>query len=123
MARKLIDEIDRLFAELIHDPWRRGAQRVLAGPAASSAAPFEIEVPVQGIMSGDVSVALEGDHLTVAVLRHAATRSAQGADVQVAASRQQAFQRSIRVPSGARLSGVDVSYDRDGMHVRVRLEK
>jgi HSP20 family molecular chaperone IbpA len=123
MARRFNDEIDRLFAELIHDPWRRGRPRAASGPAAPSGASFDIEVPVEGVAGGDLSVTIEEDQLTVTVLHHAAARSTPDTGVEVTAGRQQAFRRSFALPKGARVSGVDVAYDQDVMRVRVRLEK
>lgn len=123
MTRRLNDEIDRLFAELIHDPWRRGAARAVAGQAARSGASFDIEVPVHDIAGGDLSVTIDEDQLTVAVLHHATARSTPDTGVEVTAGRQQVFRRSFTLPRGARLAGVDVSYDQHGMRVRVRLDK
>lgn len=123
MAGRLTDEIERLFAELIHDPWQRGAGRAAADRPVRSGASFDIEVPLEAVAGGDLSVTIDGDQLTVLVLQHAAARSTLEANVEVTAGRQQTFRRSFTLPTGARLSGVEVSYNRDRMHVRVRLEK
>ena len=120
-----LDEIDRLFDQLVHDPWRRPARRIgvrppAPGGRAASVKDWEITLPLPPGEPGDFLIALEGEHLRVSVSRRlTAAGTHGGADVQV--HQEQRTQHSYRIPEGAAVQGIEASFEADALRVHVKL--
>lgn len=120
MAAKFIDEINRLFEEMVRTPW----QPITATPKPQpkQLADWEVEIPLRGVDRGDISVSTEGRQLTVAVRRRATRhRSAPGTDVTTTA--QEEFRQSFLLPAGADLRSVQIGLEDDVLRIRVGLKK
>lgn len=112
MPTYLIDEVNRLFDELVHDPWRHTGVSVPARPAAAPQTEWAVEIPLEGVDRGDVSVATEDRRLTVTVRRRGrAGRS------------EEHFQQSFVLPEGTIMSAVDASFEDERLRIRVRLRR
>jgi HSP20 family molecular chaperone IbpA len=106
---KLIDEINRLFDELVREPWARprSTPRV---PAEQTQ--LDIEMPISGGQLGDVSVAVEGRQLRVRASRREVARGGAGGGE---------IERVFTLPEHHEVSGVEARFEGDTLHVHVRL--
>jgi HSP20 family molecular chaperone IbpA len=106
---KLIDEIDRLFEQLVRDPWARAPQR--SPRAHAGEAQLEIALPVAPGQRDDVSVAIEGRRLVVRV-HHANVHGGTAATLD---------ERVIALPEDAEVAGLEAQFEGAALHVCVRL--
>jgi HSP20 family molecular chaperone IbpA len=116
---KFVDEINRLFDELVRDPWG-AARRELPAPGRGGETEFEVTVPVEEHVTEDVSVSLEGRELVVSVRRDRAQRAVIG-ETEVAAGVGEHFRRAIVVPAGASLRAVETRLESGALRIRIRL--
>jgi hypothetical protein len=110
MDSRLIQEIDRLFDELVHSPWRTPAAR---GPAAAGS--VIVELPLVDGELGGIAIVTEGPRMTVIVstLTHHDGEGGQG--TRVVEHRQ-----TFDLPPGAVPGGFEAR--RDGKTLRVRVD-
>jgi HSP20 family molecular chaperone IbpA len=108
----LIDEINRLFDELVRSPWSR-PRPARTGPLARETR-VDLEVPFVGGPHGDVSIALEGRRLTVR-----ARSSRASATGESAAAGE--FERSFVLPEGATVEAIEARVEDNVLRVRVHL--
>ncbi|HSQ00888.1 MAG TPA: Hsp20/alpha crystallin family protein [Candidatus Dormibacteraeota bacterium] len=106
---KLIDEINRLFEQLVRDPWARAPQR--SPRTHVGEAQLEIALPVAPGQRDDISVAIEGRRLVVRV-HHASGHGAAPATSD---------ERVITLPEDAEVAGLEAQFEGAALHVRVRL--
>ena len=106
---KLIDEINRLFEQLVRDPWARPPQR--SARAHAGEAQLEIALPVAPGQRDDVSVAIEGRRLVVRA-QHRPGRGGPPATLE---------ERVITLPEDAEVSGLEAQFEGATLHVRVHL--
>ncbi|MBX3026129.1 Hsp20/alpha crystallin family protein [bacterium] len=104
---KFIDEIDRLFEQLVRDPWARPHHppRPRAGETE-----LALAVPVRAGERQDVSVAIEEHRLVV--------RARHGVGGQASSS---AAERIVALPEDADVVGLEAQFEDGTLHVRVRL--
>lgn len=116
-----MQEINRLFDELVHHPWSRArlqapmpaVRRPTRAPAA-----IVIEIPLKAAELANVRIEAEGRRLTVVL----ATRSrrdegsSSGTSPVVEEHRQ-----TFEIPEGARPGGFEAHFDGDTLRVRVSL--
>jgi HSP20 family molecular chaperone IbpA len=112
----LIDEINRLFDELVRDPWSRPRRTRLNEPATNETY-LDLEMPFAGGQLGDVSVALQGRQLVVRAGR-VPVGSTAGYD---ASGAPPAFERSFVLPAGAAVTAIEARLRDDVLRVRVGL--
>jgi hypothetical protein len=113
-----IDEINRLFDELIVEPWR--PQRQALPSARSAETEFEVAVPAEETTAQAVSVSLEGSQLTISVHRDQARRAVVSG-AEVSSGREEHYQRIFPVQPGAVLRAVQTHFDKGQLHIRIRL--
>lgn len=121
MATKFIDEINRLFEELVHSPWQP-----LGLPPGESASTlpghWQVDFPIRQADRGDVRITTEGRQLTVGVRRCRARRST-GASADVTTVAEDEFQQSFLVPEGQEISSLHVRFENERLRIRVELKK
>lgn len=115
-ALRLLDEIDRLFDEMVRIPWTRPLSRPVPRPPDKTF--LEIEMPLSGEQRGDVGVAIEGSRLIVTVRRRTASRSETGARDQ-----QEQIQRAFALPEDSDVSVIETYFEHDVLKVRVGLRE
>ncbi|MBI3783893.1 MAG: Hsp20/alpha crystallin family protein [Deltaproteobacteria bacterium] len=110
----VIDEIDRLFDELVHRPW--GSSTALA--------PFDLkkvddgwllEIHTEGMQAKDISVEVQGRQLIIRgqrEQRHASRRWQQRTSA--------AFFRSITLPVAVRPDEIDVHFENSTLKINIR---
>lgn len=121
MAAKFIDEINRLFEELVHSPWQPLGMPV-GQPLSSGSGDWQVEVPIKRADRGDITVTTEGRQLTVAVRRRRAQRRAM-ADAEVTAIEAENFRQSFLLPEDSDFDSLEVRFTEDRLSIRVGLKK
>jgi HSP20 family molecular chaperone IbpA len=122
MASNLIDEVNRLFDELVHDPWRRPLVPSPRQPARAPVSDWAVEIPLQGVVRGDVSVTTEGGRLTVTVLRRTGRRGKErGGSASMRA--EEHFRQSFVLPEGTVMRTVEASFEDGLLRIRVGLRR
>jgi HSP20 family molecular chaperone IbpA len=122
MAPNLIDEVNRLFDELVHDPWRRS---LVPSPRQVPRAPvsdWAVEIPLRGVERGDVSVTTEGGRLTVTVLRRTG-RQGKGRGGRPPVRAEEHFRQSFALPEGTVMRTVEASFEDGLLRIRVGLQR
>jgi HSP20 family molecular chaperone IbpA len=114
----LLDEINRLFEEMIHAPWsrQRGAPQQ---PSMRADKTFlEVEMPISEDQRGDVSVGIEGSVLIVTLRRR--TEASGRAAVR---DKQEVVQRSFSLPTDSDVAVIETHFHHDVLKVRVGLRQ
>lgn len=116
---RLIDEINRLFDEMVRDPWARPlpAPGKIKRPDATH---LDVEMPLGGHQRGDVFVAVEGQQLTVTLRRRKAEATGSGATA-VTAKAQEELQRTFTLPEDADVAGIEAHFEDEVLRIRIRL--
>ena len=103
-----IDEINRLFDELIVEPWRPQRSVLPATAPRADETEIEVTVPAAEASAQTVSVSLDSGHLVVSVRRDQAQR-------------EEHFQRTFPLPPATALRAVQTHVDQGALHIRIRL--
>jgi HSP20 family molecular chaperone IbpA len=106
---KLIEEINRLFEQLVRDPWAGVPQpglRLAPGERA-----YEVALPIPLGRQGDVSVAIEGGRLVVR-----AQRAGGGGETPATIA-----EHVFTLPEDAEVTGLEAQFEDDTLRVRLRL--
>jgi HSP20 family molecular chaperone IbpA len=112
----LIDEINRLFDELVRGPWSQPRPARVEEPAAIGTF-VDVELPFAGGQLGDVSVSLQGRQLIVRARR----RSSVADDADTLPGPGPELERSFVLPEGAAVSAIEARISDDVLRVRVCL--
>ena len=118
---KTIDEINRLFDELIRDPWsqRFRPPRPRRMPPGTG---WEVEIPVHGARRDDIVFSVEGREVTVAVRRRTA-HTAVGRSADLARGQEEILRRSFALPEGSDLGAIEARFERDILRIRITLHE
>jgi HSP20 family molecular chaperone IbpA len=106
---KLIDEINRLFEQLVRDPWAGVPQR--PGRARPGERLYEVTLPIALGQRGDVAVAIENGRLVVRAQRPG-ERGVAPATVA---------EHVFTLPEDADVTGLEARFEDGTLRVRVHL--
>jgi len=109
----LIDDINRLFDELVHHPWSRA--RAVVPPGSETV--LDLEIPIPGGQLADISVSLQGRRLVVRARRP----STVSGGVDEAAGPTEELERTLVLPDTAEVTGIEARVAGEVLHVRVCL--
>ncbi|MFN8640687.1 MAG: Hsp20/alpha crystallin family protein [Candidatus Binatia bacterium] len=107
---KLIDEINRLFEQLVRDPWSGPPSS--AGRVRSGERLFEVALPIAIGQRGDVGVAIEGRRLVVRAQRPVAPGTPPSTFAE----------HVFSLPEDADVTGIEAQFEDGTLRVRVRLQ-
>jgi HSP20 family molecular chaperone IbpA len=118
---RFIDEVNRLFDELVRDPWERRLHPPVTRETARGTKEVDFSVPVAAGARGNVSVALEGRDLVVTVhQRRSSRRTAAGETLT--SHRRQDVQHRFKLPPGTEVISVTMWFEEATLRVRATLE-
>jgi HSP20 family molecular chaperone IbpA len=115
-----IDEINRLFDELVHDPWRRPQRRPSRLPASPLGSTWEFTVPIRGARLDDIAYNIDDRQLTVTINQHA-REHATGSGATVTRATEERFHQSWTLPEHTELAGLEARFEGDVLRIRVTL--
>lgn len=115
----LMDEIDRLFDELVRQPWNMPPSR-----AAAALRPVEdgwiVEVPIDGLQAEDVEVELHGRQLTIRGARRTEHRRWHAGRLAARERSTVALLRTLTLPADVRPEDVEAQVRGTTLYVHVR---
>ena len=121
-AYNFIDEINRLFDELVVEPWKP-QRRELAGPRpAGDESELVVSVPADEAVAQAVSVGVEAGQIVVTVRRNHERRQVVGG-AEVASGAAEHFRRAFPIPPGTVLQGVETRFEDGTLNIRIRLSR
>lgn len=115
---RFVDEIDRLFEELVHEAWRGShpARRQQPPPPSD----VEFQLPVAGAGRSDITFTTEGGQLTVTVRQRATgDREPSGSPED----RETQSEQTYTFPAGTEPAAVEARFEGDSVRVRVSLRR
>ena len=113
-----IDEINRLFDELVVEPWKPQRRQLAGHRPGPEETEFEVSVPVDEASAQEVSVVAEGGQLVVTVRRNHARREVVG-EAEVSSGVEEHFRRSFALPAGTVLRSVQTRFEKQSLRVRI----
>lgn len=116
---RFIEEIDRLFEEMVRDPWtrQRPSPARITRPDETH---LEVSIPLLGGEPGDVAFVLEGRRLTVTLQRRRARRAA-GRAGEVTADRSERVERTFTLPEDADIGSLEARFEGSTLRIRIEL--
>jgi HSP20 family molecular chaperone IbpA len=115
---KFLEEIDRLFDEMVRDPWTR-KRPTPARIRQPDETHLEVSIPLLGNEPSDLAFALEGQRLTVTLQRRQSRRAA-GTAGEVTADQSERIERTFTLPEDADIGSLEARFE--GTTLRIRIE-
>jgi len=116
---KFVEEIDRLFEEMVRNPWAR-TRPAPAHVRRPDETHLEVHIPLLGEEPSDVAFALEGRRLTV-TLRRRRSRLATRTEGEMAADRSEEVQHTFTLPEDTDVGSLEARFEGSVLRVRIEL--
>lgn len=118
---RFVDDINRMFDELLSAPWKQRQPTVRHPGPAGPGAVWELEIPVAGVEPEQFGIIVQGDQVTVTVGGRS-SHSGQGHGGSVTTDRFEERRQSFRLPAGARVGAVEARIEGHSLWLRIRLK-
>ncbi len=118
----LLDEIDRLFDELVSRPWGKPRHLVPARIRTVEDG-WIIEVPAEGLQVQDVKVTVRGRHLTISGQRHRKEEQRVGTIGWRQSEQDIAWQQSVTLPADADTNAMEAKIEDSTLTLHIRRRK
>jgi HSP20 family protein len=118
----VIDEIDRLFDELVSRPWGSVAHQVVPVEMREVEDGWMVRLPVEGLTPADLQVHVQGNQLTISGRRRQA-QERRGKTGWTHTQREVTFQRAIPLPVGADPENIDAKIENATLSIHVHRRK
>jgi HSP20 family molecular chaperone IbpA len=115
----VVDEIDRLFEEMIRRPWGSGERQVVPVEMREVEDGWMVRLPVEGLTPDDLQVHVQGNQLTISGRRRQA-QERHGKTGWTHAQREITFRRAIRLPAGADPEDIDAEIENATLSIHIR---
>jgi HSP20 family protein len=116
----VLDEIDRLFDELVRRPWGSAARRVMPAQFHEVKDGWVVDVPVEGLRAADLKIEVHGRQLTVSGQRRNEQRQQQrGRWTQT----QVAWYRTVPLPAEANPDDVQATVEGSMLSIHIGRRK
>jgi HSP20 family protein len=106
----VIDEIDRLFDELVRRPWGSVARQVVATEVHEVEDGWVVKLPVEGLTADDLQMHVEGHRLTISGHRRQA-RERRGKAGWTQTEHEIAVHRTLALPAEADPENIDAGIE------------
>lgn len=117
----VIDEVQRLFDELVHKPWGSSAVLVPASVRESEDG-WTIELPSQGLNAEDMRIQVRGATLLVSGQKQIHKKAIHAQRLRQSAARV-AFERAISLPEGAAGAVVEAKVEGDTLTIHLHRQE
>jgi HSP20 family protein len=115
----VIDEIDRLFEELVRRPWGSVARQVVPVEMREVEDGWMVKLPVEGLTPTDLQVHVQGNQLTISGHRRRAEER-RGKTGWTQTQREVTFQRAVALPAGADPENIDARIENSTLCIHIR---
>ncbi len=119
----VVDEINRLFDELIRRPWGVGARQLSPASIREVDDGWVVEIPVEGMRAEDLKVEIHGRRLTVLGHRRSDEERRHGASGWSRSQREHTLRQTVTLPGEADPEDLEARIEgaRLIVHIRRRL--
>lgn len=119
---RFIDDINRLFDEVLRTPWSPQRPRLRHPGPAGPGSVWEVEIPAGHIEPEDVAVTLHANRISVTLGGRSLSTVGTGAR-QVTTDRYEERRQTYALPVGSQVEGFEVQFEEQKVRVRVRLRQ
>ncbi len=119
----VIDEIDRLFDELIRRPWGKPARQLTPLDVRQVEDGWVVTLPVEGLSAKDLQIHVEGNWLTVSGHSRRAREERQGKSGWSRTEQEFSLSRTIALPAGADPDHIDATIENSILTLHIRRRK
>ncbi|MBI4518050.1 MAG: Hsp20/alpha crystallin family protein [Deltaproteobacteria bacterium] len=119
----VLDEIDRLFDELVHRRWGPAGRQVVPAGIREVEDGWIIELPVEGLRAEDLKVEVHGRRLTVSGHRRRERSHREPWAGWMRTHQEVALRRIIALPAEAKPEDVEAKLEGATLTIHVRRHK
>ncbi|MFN8628368.1 MAG: Hsp20 family protein [Candidatus Binatia bacterium] len=119
----VLDEIDRLFDELVRRPWGKAARQVTPLDVRQVEDGWVVALPVEGLAAKDLQVHVEGRWLTVSGHGRREQERQHGVSGWSRAEHEYSLSRTIALPAGADPNRIDATIENSTLTIHIRRRK
>jgi HSP20 family protein len=116
----VLDEIDRLFDELVRRPWGRAARQLVPAELHEVEDGWVVEIPVEGLQAADLKIGVSGRQLTVSGRRQRHREERQRGSGWSHSTQEISFERTIPLPAEADPDTIDAKIEGATLSIHVR---
>ena len=116
----LVDEINRLFDELIRRPWGVAARQLSPAAIRDVEDGWVVEIPVEGMRAEDLTVEVHGRRLTVLGHRRSDQERRHGTSEWTRSQREHTLRQTVTLPAEADPEDLEVRIDGAQLTVHIR---
>jgi HSP20 family molecular chaperone IbpA len=116
----VVDQIDRLFDELVHRPWAGVVSKLAPLDIRAVDDGWVIELPVEGLEAGDLDVQVQGRQITVSGRRTIRQEQPSADRRTVRTRRDISLYRTFFLPLEIGPDDIDVSVEGATLKIHVR---
>lgn len=116
----VLDEIDRLFDELIRRPWGKPARQVTPVDVRQVEDGWVVTLPVEGLSGQDLQVHVEGNCMTVSGHRRRSQERRHGKTGWSQTEQEYSLFRTIALPAGADPEHIDATIENSILSIHIR---
>ncbi len=118
----VLDELDRLFDELIRRPWGAASRQLVPLQFREVKDGWVVELPVEGLRAADLKIEVHGRQLTVSGHRRSEQERRQGARF-TQTQQEVTLQRTIALPEEANPDDVEAAVEGSTLSIHVGRRK
>jgi hypothetical protein len=117
MDSKFLREVDRLFHELVHDPWRRVLPRTPEPRDSLGDTCLLLEIPLEKRELESISVIIEGNRPTVVLC----TTGPRHSNARESDRTTERYRQTFELPEGSIPHGFEARFEAGVLRLRVQL--
>jgi len=114
------DDINRVFDQLLGDPWRRKPALIVQPDRSSTDSIWEVIIPIANSHPDEIAIAIHGRRVTVDLA--AATRQSTAAEgSKLTTDRYEERRESFALPEGTTVESFEAKFEEQHLRLRIRL--
>jgi len=117
----VVDEINRLFDELIRRPWGAGPRQLSPAAIRDVDDGWLVEIPVEGMRAEDLKVEVLGRRLSIIGHRHSEEERRHGTSGWSRSQREHTLNQTVTLPGEA--DPEDLEARIEGAHLTVHIRR
>ncbi len=115
----VLDEIERLFDELIRRPWGSARRELVPAEIHEVEDGWRVDIPVEGMQAADLKVEVHGRRLTITGQRSRQHERREGQTAWTRTRQEISFQRTITLPAGADPDDIDAKIEGSKLAIHI----
>jgi HSP20 family protein len=118
----VLDEIDRLFDELVRRPWGAASRQLVPVQLREVQDGWILDLPVEGLRAADLKVEVHDRQLRVSGRRHSGQQRRQG-EAWTRTREEVSWYRTVPLPVEANPDDVEASVEGSTLSIRIGRRK